>query len=77
MIKFALPAAVALAVLACGPALAADAPQAAAAADTAGPIANERSDDVAAQISDYIKESAQADAAEGASTIPQPARDRA
>ncbi|MEO6376539.1 MAG: hypothetical protein ABIO37_00835 [Caulobacteraceae bacterium] len=76
MIKFVLPTAIALAVLAGGPVLAADAPQGAA-AETTGPIANERSDDVAAQISDYIKESAQADAAEGASTIPQPARDRA
>ena len=75
MIKFALPAAMALTVLACGPAFASDAPQ--AAVETTGPIANERSDDVAAQISDYIRESAQADAAEGANTIAPPARDRA
>ena len=76
MIKFALPAAFALAILAGGPVFAADTSQATA-AETTGPIANERSDDVAAQISDYIKESAQADAAEGVNAIAPPTRDRA
>ncbi len=76
MIKFALPAAFALAILAGGPVFAADTSQATA-AETTGPIANERSDDVAAQISDYIKESALADAAGAPNTIAPPARDRA
>ena len=78
MIKFALPAVAVLALLSGGTAFAAAADTASQnAAETAGPIANERSDDVSAQISDYLKEAAQADAAEGARTIQPPARDRA